>query len=110
MFIRFPAMYSPMSIEEIRAEVTRIDEEIVSLIAQRQRLAGAIAAIKQKERIPVHDNQRKNAVLAYVMRRAQDHHVDPEPIKAIFETLIAMNEKEQRSALEKTAPHRRSSR
>jgi chorismate mutase len=107
MFIRFSCDVYPMTIEEVRAEVTRIDEEIIHLIAQRQRLAGTIAAIKQKERIPVHDNQRKNAVLAYVMRHAQDNHVDPEPVKTIFETLIAMNEKEQRATLEKSVPQQK---
>jgi chorismate mutase len=96
-----------MTIEEVRAEVTRIDEEIIRLIAQRQHLAGKIAAIKQNERIPVHDNQRKNDVLEYVMKLARINHVDPEPVKTIFETLIAMNEKEQRAALEKSVPQRK---
>jgi chorismate mutase len=100
-------MYFLMTIEEVRAEVTRIDEEIIRLIAQRQHLAGKIAAIKHKERIPVHDNQRKSDVLEYVMRLARANHIDPEPVKTIFETLIAMNEKEQRAALEKSAPHRK---
>jgi chorismate mutase len=107
MFIRFSCDVYPMTIEEVRAEVTRIDEEIIHLIAQRQHLAGKIATIKQKERIPVHDNQRKNDVLAYVMRRAQDNHVDPEPVKTIFETLIAMNEKEQRATIEKSVPQQK---
>jgi len=97
-----------MTIEEARAEITRIDEEIIHLIAQRQQLAGTIAAIKQKESIPVHDNQRKSDVLAYVMRLAQANHIEPEPVKAVFETLIAMNEKEQRAAIEKSAPQRKS--
>jgi len=99
-------MYFPMTIEEVRAEITQIDEEIILLIARRQSLAGKIAAIKQERGIPVHDNQRKIDVLDYVMKLAKAHHIDPVPIKGIFETLIGMNEKAQRAAMEKPVPKR----
>jgi len=88
-----------MTIEEIRAEITQIDEEIIELIAQRQKLAKNIAAVKHEAGIPVHDNQRKNDVLDYVMRQALANKIDPAPIRTIFETLISMNEKEQRAAI-----------
>jgi chorismate mutase len=100
-------MYLHMSLEEVRAEITQIDEEIIQLIAQRQALAQNIAAIKQKEKIPVHDHERKNDVLAYVMKFAQEKHLDPVPVKTIFETLISMNEKQQRAVIEKTIPSKR---
>ncbi len=73
-----------------------------------QSLAGKIAAIKQERGIPVHDNQRKLDVLEYVMKLSKANHIDPVPIKAIFETLIAMNEKAQRAALEKPMPKKNS--
>ncbi|MGA2104050.1 chorismate mutase [Methanoregula sp.] len=96
-----------MTIEEVRAEITQIDEEIIHLIAQRQGLAGRIAVIKEERGIPIHDNQRKIDVLEYVMKLAKANHIDPVPVKAIFETLISMNEKAQRAALEKPAPKKR---
>jgi chorismate mutase len=92
-----------MTIEEIRAEITQIDEEIIHLIARRQSLAGKIAAIKKESGIPVHDNQRKNDVLDYVMKLAKAEHIDPVPIRGIFETLISMNEKAQRAAMDPPA-------
>jgi len=96
-------MYFPMTLEEVRAEITRIDEEIICLIAERQSLAKKIATIKSEKGIPIHDNQRKTDVLAYVMKLAKAHHIEPEPVKGIFETLIGMNEKAQRASLEKPA-------
>jgi chorismate mutase len=96
-----------MTIEEVRAEITQLDEEIIHLIAQRQKLAGKVAAIKQAEGIPVHDNQRKTDVLEYVMKLAKANHIDPVPVKSIFETLISMNEKEQRVAMGKSVPPRK---
>lgn len=100
-------MYFRMTIEEVRAEITRLDEEIIRLIAQRQSLAGKVASIKHAEGIPVHDSQRKNDVLEYVMKIAKGHRIDPVPVKAIFEILISMNEKEQRAALGKGVPPKR---
>ncbi|MGB8220266.1 MAG: chorismate mutase [Methanoregula sp.] len=96
-----------MTIEEVRAEITQIDEEIIHLIAQRQNLAKKVASVKQTEGIPVHDNQRKTDVLEYVMKLAKANHVDPVPIKTIFETLISMNEKEQRATMGKSVPPKR---
>lgn len=93
-----------MSLEEVRAEITRIDEEIITLIAERQSLADKIAVIKQREGIPVHESQRKNDVLGYVARLSEAHHLDPVPVRGIFETLIAMNEQEQRAAMTRSAP------
>jgi chorismate mutase len=93
-----------MTIEEIRAEITQIDEEIIHLIGRRQGLAGKIATAKQERGIPVHDNQRKTDVLDYVMKLAKANHIDPVPVKEIFVTLIAMNEKAQRAAMEKPLP------
>jgi chorismate mutase len=96
-----------MTIEEVRAEITQIDEEIIRLIGQRQNLAKKVAAVKQTEGIPVHDNQRKTDVLEYVMKLAKANHIDPVPVKTIFETLISMNEKEQRVTMGKSAPPRK---
>lgn len=96
-----------MTIEEVRAEITQIDEEIIRLIAQRQSLAKKVAAIKHAEGIPVHDNQRKTDVLEYVMKLAKAHKIDPVPIKSVFEILISMNEKEQRATMGKSVPPKR---
>jgi chorismate mutase len=93
-----------MTIEEVRAEITQIDEEIITLIAQRQNLGKKVAAIKHAEGIPVHDNQRKTDVLEYVMKLSKEHKMDPVPVKSIFEILISMNEKEQRATMGKSVP------
>ncbi len=96
-----------MTIEEVRAQITQIDEEIIHLIAQRQNLAKKVASVKQENGIPVHDNQRKIDVLEYVMKLAKAHKIDPVPVKSIFETLISMNEKEQRATMGKSVPSKR---
>jgi chorismate mutase len=57
-----------MTLEALRAEITRTDKEIIRLIEHRQDLAGRIAKIKIHEGRPVHDEQRTAEVLKAILR------------------------------------------
>jgi chorismate mutase len=85
-----------MSLETERAEITRVDTEIVRLIALRQELALKIARIKIREGIPVHDEKRASDVLRGVFEQAVEKKIDPVQVKKVFELLIAMSEERQR--------------
>ena len=85
-----------MSLETIRAEISRTDKEIIRLIAHRQELAGKIAKIKIHEGRPVHDEHRTNEVLEAVFNQAVEAKIDPVAVQKIFEQLIAMSEERQR--------------
>lgn len=85
-----------MSLDTVRADITRVDTEIIRLIAQRQELALKIAQIKSKERIPIHDERRAGAVLESVVNQAEKNRIDPVAVRKIFEILIAMSEDRQR--------------
>ena len=84
-----------MSLESVRAKINHVDEDIVRLIAQRQRLAVKIADIKVREGLPVRDDQRARKVIAAACEHAAQAHIDPEPVRKIFEILIAMSEESQ---------------
>ena len=85
-----------MSLDTVRAEITRIDAGIVRLIAERQKLALKIAQIKIKEGIPVHDEKRATEVLNSVFEQAVEQNIDPVAVQKVFELLIAMSEERQR--------------
>jgi chorismate mutase len=85
-----------MSLETERAEITRVDAEIVRLIAERQELAFKIATIKMREGIPVHDNKRASEVLKAVFEQAVEKKIDPVAVQKVFEILIEMSEERQR--------------
>jgi chorismate mutase len=85
-----------MTLEAIRAEITRTDKEIIRLIAHRQDLAGRIAKIKVHEGRPVHDEQRTAEVLKGIFEKAVEAKIDPVAVQKIFEQLIAMSEERQR--------------
>lgn len=85
-----------MTLEAIRAEITRTDKEIIRLIAHRQDLAGRIAKIKIHEGRPVHDEKRTAEVLKAIFEQAVEAKIDPVAVQKIFEQLIAMSEERQR--------------
>ena len=85
-----------MTLEAIRAEITRPDKEIIRLIASRQDLAARIAKIKIHEGRPVHDEQRTSEVLNAIFEQAVEAKIDPVAVQKIFEQLIAMSEERQR--------------
>jgi chorismate mutase len=85
-----------MSLEKVRAEISRVDADIIRLIAKRQELAGRIAQIKIAKGIPVHDQHRAAEVLESVFDQAVELRIDPVSVQKIFEQLIVMSEERQR--------------
>ena len=85
-----------MSLETVRAEITKTDKEIIRLIAHRQVLAGKIAKIKIHAGMPVHEERRASEVLSAVFDKAVEARIDPVAVQKIFEQLIAMSEERQR--------------
>ncbi len=85
-----------MPIEALRAEINRIDEQIIDLIAKRQQLAGRMAHIKMAEGLPVHDEKRTHEVLEHTYNYAVEKGINPLSIQKIFGLLIEMSEERQR--------------
>ena len=85
-----------MSLDAVRAEISKVDTGIIRLIAERQKLAGKVARIKIEKRLPVHDGPRTAKVLESVFEQAVESRIDPVAVQKIFEILIAMSEDRQR--------------
>ena len=85
-----------MSLDAVRAEISKVDIGIIRLIAERQKLAGKVARIKIEKGIPIHDQERTAKVLESVFEQAVEARIDPVAVQKIFEMLIAMSEDRQR--------------
>jgi chorismate mutase len=85
-----------MTLEKVRADISKTDTEIIRLIARRQELAERIARIKSKDKLPVHDEHRTGLVLDAVFDQAVERKIDPVAVQEIFRILIAMSEERQR--------------
>lgn len=85
-----------MPIEPLRAEISRIDDEIIELIARRQRLAARIAQVKINEGLSIHDEQRTREILESVFDSSVEKNINPVYVQKIFQILIEMSEERQR--------------
>jgi len=96
MFMRILGNVHDMSLDVVRADISKVDTEIIRLIAQRQQLAGKVARIKIAKGMPIHDQHRTEKVLESVFEQAVELRIDPVAVQKIFEMLIAMSEDRQR--------------
>lgn len=85
-----------MSLDAVRAEISKVDTGIIRLIAERQNLAMKVARIKIEKGIPIHDQERTAKVLESVFEQAVEARIDPVAVQKIFEMLIVMSEDRQR--------------
>ena len=90
-----PVLYA-MPIAALRAEINRIDLQIIDLIAERQKLAGKIAQAKMSEDLPIHDRERTHEVLENAFNYAVEKNINPVYVQNVFMLLIEMSEERQR--------------
>ena len=77
-----------MSLEELRKQLTAVDEQIVDLIAERQRIVGEIGRDKQASGAGTRDYAREKDVLDMGRRRAEQVGIDPDLAEDILRRLI----------------------
>jgi chorismate mutase len=90
-----PLLYA-MPIDALRKEIDRIDEQIIDLIAQRQRIAARIAQAKLLEGVPIHDEERSSLVQEQAFNLAVEKNINPLQVQAVFRILVDMSEERQR--------------
>ena len=71
-------------LEEYRKQIDKIDEHIVKLFSQRFELVKQIGKIKQKNKIPVVDNNRFQQVLEKVKKIAEKQGISKDFIEEIY--------------------------
>jgi isochorismate pyruvate lyase len=66
-----------LTMADIRRDIDRIDEDLVKLLAERQRLVEQAIVVKKRDNIPARVPQRIEQVMGHIRRLAGAHHVDP---------------------------------
>ena len=54
-----------MELDKARAEIDKLDKEIVKLLEKRFNLASEIGFLKKEQNLPVYDESRERQVLEY---------------------------------------------
>src|SRR5436305_8771846 len=73
---------------DIRAEIDRLDEELIKLLAARQRCVERAIRIKSRDKIPARVPQRVDKVIDNVRVLARAHHVDPAMVEAMWTEMV----------------------
>jgi chorismate mutase len=90
-----------LGLSEHRKEVEAIDESIIRLIDQRNRIAKSIFEAKKREGFEISDPEQEKLVLGRAMDRATELNLDAGAIKEIFNILIRMSLQKQHECLGK---------
>ncbi|MCA1816684.1 MAG: chorismate mutase [Acidobacteria bacterium] len=76
-----------MSIEDWRARIDELDDELLRLLNTRARLAVRIGMLKRRAGLPIEDAERERDVLARA-RRANAGPLDERAVAEIFRRII----------------------
>ena len=80
-----------------RSEIERIDNEIISLLAERLVFGKRTGDLKRIAGLPILDPTREAAVIRRVTTSAREAGLPPEPIREIFWQIVGMSRREQES-------------
>lgn len=94
---------SPLA--EVREELARKDQEIVTIIADRMRLIREVARLKSEKGLPSFDREREGAHLDDLLVRAREVGVAEDVVRDVFARLFAASRLEQRRFLQARADH-----
>lgn len=72
------------SIEQLRAKIDDIDENILALLAERQNVSAAIGEFKRRNNISVFQGARWDAVLEHVATRAEEFGLDKDFVRDVY--------------------------
>ncbi len=76
-----------MTIDEIRTEIDRLDDELLKIFNQRAALALKIGEIKKKAGLAVYDPEREKKIFLR-MKRENPGPLDNQAIVRLFERVI----------------------
>lgn len=79
----------------LRAEIERIDREIVALVADRVRLAREVGRAKRAAGLPTLDPAREAAVVRHAGSLARDAGLVDEEMRTLFWHLIGLSRRAQ---------------
>ncbi len=75
-------------IQELRHEIDAVDEKLIKLLAERQRLVEAIIAIKHRDGMPARIPARIDYVIDRARSLARAHHLDPALAESLWTEMV----------------------
>jgi isochorismate pyruvate lyase len=76
------------SLEKIRNEIDKIDQEIISLLGDRLRFVKAIVQFKEPTQDGIIARDRYNTVIASRRLMAEKHGLDPDMVEKLYRDIM----------------------
>ncbi len=76
------------SLDELRADLDRVDERLVELLAERATLVDQVWALKAQRSLPQVDPAREGAMRARLAQKAKALGLSDVAVLAVFERII----------------------
>jgi isochorismate pyruvate lyase len=76
------------SIADLRGEIDVVDEKLIRLLAERQRLVEAVVSVKHRDGIPARIPERVDYVIDRARVLARAHHLDPALAESIWTEMV----------------------
>jgi isochorismate pyruvate lyase len=76
------------NISDLRSEIDAVDERLVKLLAERQRLVESIIAVKKRDGVAARVPARVDYVIDRARVLARAHHLDPALAEAIWTEMV----------------------
>lgn len=90
---------SGKKLQRLRQEIDKIDEQLISLLAQRLKLADDLAALKRKLKLGIRDEARERAIIDRARKRARELKMDPTFAESVLRLVMARMAGEERERL-----------
>ena len=84
-------------LEELRAQIDEIDNQLLSLLAKRQTVVIKVGEFKQKQNIQVFDAAREEYLYKFHKRLSAKYNLSFDFIKDLFAMIMAESRKTQRN-------------
>lgn len=91
------------TLANLREEIDALDQDIIALLGKRMQIVHRVAAVKQRENIPVVIPERIETVLAQSGEWAKAHNIDPDIARQIYRILIDYACRTEEALFEKSA-------
>lgn len=77
-----------LSLDEIRTSITQIDNQLLSLLAQRREISLQVAINKQSELRPIRDLEREVELLKALIHRGKEKKLDSNYVTRLYHIII----------------------
>ena len=88
------------SLEALREEINRIDEDIIGLLSRRVEVVKKIAALKKAKGISVEDRDREKTLFLKLEKEARRNNIDEKFVSEVFGVIVSQSKLIQNKILE----------